>query len=955
MPNGFLSQNYKFNPSMIDHNKTNEELILELNDLQSRYDALKASIDNQTPWQNHINLSFCQNENKNCIIAEHTSDTIAVFDLDLNMTYVSPSVISTNGFTQTEAILLKPHQIVTPDSLLIVNETLDKILPNLRAGYTDSKQYKPLELKQYKKNGTTFWTEVTYSFLKDNNNQPIGIVTISRDISNYKKAEKALRESEARFKTLSSVTSEGLMIHENGIILDANQAFAHLLGYETPEELIGMNGFEMVNLTSESTPNLNGHLRPLGDSIYDVGIITLTGQIVPTEIRGIDITYNDRNARLIFFRDITKRKQEENKLRHSLSLLDASLESTADGILIVDMQGNISKWNHKFVTMWGFTEEIMVAHNDDYLIKSILEQLSEPDIFTSKVKYLYDHPDESSSDIIHFKDGRIFERYSQPQRLGDEILGRVWSFRDISERIKSQGKITMLAHAVRSISECVSITDMQDITLFVNNAFLKTYGFEENEILGKSISIIRSANNPSSLTKSILPDTIGGGWHGELINVRKDGTEFPVYLSTSIIRDDEGNPIALIGVANDITERKQAELELIKAKEKAEESDRLKSAFLANMSHEIRTPMNGILGFADLLRTPGLNGKSQQEYLSIIEKSGNRMLSILNDIIDLSKIESGQTDIHISETNVNSLIESVCAFFKPQAEEKGISLSCSNHLHLKNTLMSTDKDKLYAILSNLVNNAIKYSKDGVITFGYSFTDLSDEFGNPTEIKFYVKDMGIGIPKNRQQAIFERFIQADITDNKALQGAGLGLSISKAYVEMLNGKIWVESEHGKGSVFYFTLPLNANNHAGLVAEDKKPLSNDPWPIRKLKILIAEDDEMSRQFMIMALSRFDAEIIQVKTGEEAIEACRLHEDIDLVLMDIKMPEMSGYEATQHIRQFNKEVIIIAQTAFAFMSDKEKAFAAGCNDYISKPMKIGDLLSLIQRHVKKAGLIS
>lgn len=251
-------------------------------------------------------------------------------------------------------------------------------------------------------------------------------------------------------------------------------------------------------------------------------------------------------------------------------------------------------------------------------------------------------------------------------------------------------------------------------------------------------------------------------------------------------------------------EKEKRAAELVIAKEHAEESDRLKSAFLANMSHEIRTPMNGILGFSELLKEPGLSGEQQQEYIRIIEKSGVRMLNIINDIVDISKIDACLMKVDIKDCNINEKIDFIYTFFKPQVEEKGMQLLYKNTLTTKEVTIKTDNEKVYSILTNLVKNAIKYTNQGTIELGYN---IVEKHGRES-LQFYVKDTGIGIRKNRQSAIFERFIQADITDKMARQGAGLGLSISKAYVEMLGGKIWVESEEGVGSTFYFTLPYNA---------------------------------------------------------------------------------------------------------------------------------------------------
>ncbi|MDZ7740017.1 MAG: ATP-binding protein [Bacteroidales bacterium] len=398
----------------------------------------------------------------------------------------------------------------------------------------------------------------------------------------------------------------------------------------------------------------------------------------------------------------------------------------------------------------------------------------------------------------------------------------------------------------------------------------------------------------------------------------------------------------------DITKSKIAENELIRAREKAEEGDRLKSAFLANMSHEIRTPMNGILGFTELLKTLKLDVEEQQNYIGIIEESGIRMLNIINDIISISKIESQQMKVSVSETNVNEQVEYIYHFFRVEAEKKKLRLSFKNALAKDEAFMATDREKVYAVLTNLVKNAIKFTQTGSVELGYLKKDGFFEF--------YVKDSGPGIPEDQKKIIFERFRQGSEAFTRSYEGAGLGLSISKAYVEMLDGKIWVENNAGKngnapGATFFFTLPdhpVNETNHVTPSAGSEKTTKNK---VRKLNLLIVENDEISRRLIARMVKGLSKKNLEAETGVEAVEICRKNPGLDLILMDINMPEMDGYEATRLIREFNKDVVIIAQTAYALAGDREKSIKAGCNNYISKPIVRVGLRAMIYNYFSES----
>ncbi len=390
----------------------------------------------------------------------------------------------------------------------------------------------------------------------------------------------------------------------------------------------------------------------------------------------------------------------------------------------------------------------------------------------------------------------------------------------------------------------------------------------------------------------------------------------------------------------DITDRHNAQQELIKAKEKAEESDRLKSAFLANMSHEIRTPMNGILGFTELLKRPDLSGEKQRDYIHIIRQSGERLINIINDIIDISKIESGVVTVDFSDFNLDELLDFMYSFFKPEADLKGIGFTCRKPDQSGMVFIRSDHEKLSDILTNLLKNAIKFTKSGFIEFGYHLKGQV--------LEFYVKDSGTGVAKEHIELIFERFRQGSDSLSREYEGAGLGLSIAKAYTELLGGGIRVESEYQKGCVFHFTIPWVPVK--GITEHVPEPVSApvaSPESVAKkqdLTILIVEDDEASGLYLFLTLKNLYSKVLLVESGLEAVNLCKSDPSVRVVLMDLKMPGMSGFEATKLIREFNKELIIIAQTAFAFKSDRDLAINAGCNDYISKPIKPEDLINMI-----------
>mgnify|MGYP000960439917 CR=1 FL=1 len=552
----------------------------------------------------------------------------------------------------------------------------------------------------------------------------------------------------------------------------------------------------------------------------------------------------------------------------------------------------------------------------------------------------------------------VEERTRELQNTHKATLKLLQFFKEENERRKkseaalktSQEQIKLFKQAVDSSSVVITITDVNGKIIYANPYFFKTTGYSSDEVIGSNPRILKSGHQSQEFYKDMW-DTILSGkvWIGEILNKKKNGELYWVKAVISPIFDSKGTVTNFVAVKENITGSRQLMEDLLKAKEKAEESDKLKTAFLANMSHEIRTPMNGILGFAELLKEPGLTVDEQQKYIRIIERSGVRMLNIINNIVDISKIEAGLMDIKIQESDINEQIDYIYTFFKPEVEAKGMHLLHKEGLPKNEASILADREKLFAILTNLVKNAIKYSENGFIEFGYVSSGGSNE--QPDLLTFYVKDTGIGIHKDKIDIIFDRFRQVSEGSNRNYEGVGLGLSITKAYVEMLGGKIWVESEEGLGSCFYFTLPYKTNTeiYAGKQKRKSSSVKNDGKSVN-LKILIAEDDETAESLLSISLQPFSSSMLVAHTGAEAVELCRNHPDIDMILMDIRMPGMNGYEATEEIRKFNQQVIIIAQTAYGLSSDRKNSIDAGCNEHISKPISKEDLQELIQKYFKK-----
>jgi PAS domain S-box-containing protein len=823
------------------------------------------------------------------------------------------------------------------------------------------------------------------------------------DITEKKIIENSLRESEEKYRGLIENSPDGILIYIDEKITFINDEGIRMLGAKNKEELIGKHVLQFAH--PDSIKNIVEKMEEINQNKFATAtveekLVTLDGVPFDAEIKAIPTLYEHKTAVQVIIHDITLRKQnslELSKINRVYALIsqinNLIIRTRSQEELfqeICNIAVNFGKFRMSWIGLVNQEHKILTSafagYEEGYFTQSnITTTLAVPegrgptgialregrtvicnDITKDKMmkpwrKDALDrgyHSVISIPIIVRNKIIGAFNLYSQETNffsseeeislLEKIILNISFALEAIlieDDRKRTEVKIRQLSQAVEQSPVTIVITNTKGDIEYANPKFIETTGYTLEEVIGQNPRVLKSGHTSPDEYKKLW-QTIGTGkeWHGEFHNKKKDGSLFWESATISPIINSEGKTTYYIAIKEDITRRKNTEEELIQAKLHAEESDRLKLAFLANMSHEIRTPMNGILGFTELLKEPHLTGEEQQEYINIIEKSGKRMLNIINDIINISKVESGQIEISLSETNVNEQIEYIHAFFIPETKQKGIQLFLSKKLALKNNFINTDREKLYAILTNLVKNAIKFTNKGFIEIGCEIKGKN--------LEFFVKDSGMGISKSQQKIVFERFRQANDTITRSHEGSGLGLAISKAYVEMLGGKIWVESEERKGSTFYFTIPFCSEykSEEKNVAEKVASVGKEENTIKDLKVLIVEDDAISKLLITIAVKPYSKEIMKVSTGFEAIDACRNIPDIDLVMMDINMPEMGGYEATKLIREFNKDLIIIAQTANGMQSDRDNAIAAGCTDYISKPINITDLGALIQKYFKK-----
>jgi PAS domain S-box-containing protein len=492
---------------------------------------------------------------------------------------------------------------------------------------------------------------------------------------------------------------------------------------------------------------------------------------------------------------ILVQKRTESDLRK----ISAAIQQSPLLIMIFDLHGNIEIINPKFSALTGYTSSEVLGQS---IVKLKYPNISEAE-YKQALSELESAKDWTGVIQVRKKSGELFWTWSYLFPIfNDEgqITNYMLMQEDITEQKKKEYQSALLSESLKSVKDCVSITDFENNIIFVNQAFLETYGYTEQEILGKKISIIRRDKNIKKDDRLIAQDNLGDYWLGELTNVRKDGTEFPVEVWASTVRDQSGEPLAYVGIARDITERKRIENDLILAKENAEEANRLKTIFLANMSHELRTPMIGILGFSEILIDLLAENEELKGYATVIHNSGTRLLKTLNMLLDFSKVQSEHISLNLKNVNVVSVVADTVNLFIEAAHKKNLSLVLVDKVEVLEAVY--DERVLRQVAENLISNAIKYTSEGSITVTLTKEVADDK--NWLGIK--VVDTGVGIPKEKQKLIWEPFRQASEGLNRLSEGTGLGLALVKNFIAKVEGQIYLESEPGKGSTFFVLLPL-----------------------------------------------------------------------------------------------------------------------------------------------------
>lgn len=645
--------------------------------------------------------------------------------------------------------------------------------------------------------------------------------------------------------------------------------------------------------------------------------------------------------------DITEEKKSDEALNHSYALMRYIIEHTRGAVAVHDRDLRYIYVSEKYISDFKIKEQDVIGRHHYDLFPKLPERFR-----VAHQEALNGNVVRKEDETYEWEDGTIdWGRWEcRPWYEANSSIGGIIVY---NEFITERKNIELALKA--SESQLDSIFNSAPVIMILLNERreilkINKFGIESTganiEILhglkpGDILKCINATSSPEGcgtspfceqcILRNTINSTLNTGCEFYKIETglitAENGFEkqHTILLSTSMIASIPEKQILI--TIDDITLRKNLEKELIKARDKAEESDNLKTAFLANISHEIRTPMNGIMGFSEMLSNQNLSEQKRNQFCTLIQDGCRQLLDILNDVIEISMIESGQISAKMSEFNLNELMQEVLYIYRSAAYNKNITLNFKPDP--RNLTILNDRDKLMHVLSNMISNALKFTDIGGIDIGYDHDD--------NVVKFFIRDTGIGIRKELHEVIFERFRQAETSDTRNYGGTGLGLSIAKGLIDFLGGRIWLESEPGFGTTFYFSLPTRLQRST----ENKYAGSN--------KILIAENNSETNYQFIEVLQNLNCMPLYAKNGAEAVKLFKEHDSVRLILMDIRMPVMDGYQATSAIRKIDPEIPIIAQMTHTMHSDMKDLNRSVFNGIILKPMNIEKLESLVRQYLK------
>ncbi|EKD30711.1 MAG: hypothetical protein ACD_77C00487G0021 [uncultured bacterium] len=771
------------------------------------------------------------------------------------------------------------------------------------------------------------------------------LLSVTKDITERINAEIELRQSELKFKSLFENAADPILLVDfNGNILDVNPATCSILGYSANE----LRNMKTIDLnTEEYKPKVKDRFEMLdreGDLYFETAHYTKNGALYQFEIHSKIIEIEGERTILSVYRDITIRKKAEDALHASEENFRNYFENSPLGKSITGIDGSL-KVNQAFCRMLGYTKEELlqinwreITHPDDLqlsenAIKSLIN--GEQEIIWFEKRYI-----RKDRDIVWTEVSSKLQKDAE-----DKPSYFISTIQDITERKQAQKQLKLLGRAIEQNPVTIVITNTDGDIEYVNPQFAEVTGYTSDEVIGKNPRFLQSGEHSQAFYKDLWNTILSGGdWHGEMHNKKKNGEDYWESAVISPVLDENGKISSFVAVKEDITERKKIIQDLIVAKEHAQESDRLKSAFLATMSHELRTPLNAVIGFSSLIdeETPITQITS---FAKMIHSNGNSLLDIIEGILDLTLLESGETKTHFERFSIAPFMKTLLKLAKEEQEKANkpqLQVQCINFNSEKQIQLYSDPQIITKIYSQLLRNAFKFTSLGKVEIGY----LIESEGGTSRIKFFVNDTGIGIPENQKSLIFERFRQVDDSHTRKYGGTGIGLTIAKHKVELLGGQIWADSMPGKGTSFYFTIPMVESelihNSAPEQEDDKKMQTN----FSTQTILIAEDEDSNFDLLKYFLVKSNLNIIRACDGQEAVDLCSAHPEIGLVLMDIKMPKMNGFEATKMIKIANPKLPVVAVTAFAMPDDKEKSLLEGCDEYMEKPIKKERLFTLLQK---------